>query len=285
MLETMRIELAGRQPLLRRDVRVQNRDEGCLVLDARRLRFASPMDLAATVALAHTAAAKGKRISFRMPQDADVASYLQRMDVIKHLPAGAVVEGSPQMGQRTDCSLVLLEVSLLSPATVEDLVTRVGQLTAAHFGAGIAGLVFRGIGELIDNAVSHGHSRLGAFLSAQAYTGATSGHPGLEFAVCDTGIGVLAHLRGNPKYAHTPDALNALACALQPGVTGTNEPRGYGLADLLQITRGGGLGRLVLRSGDGIASVVLRRQGPREAYGTAIPATEGTWAWLRARFP
>jgi hypothetical protein len=226
MLCAVRVELAGRQPLLRREVLIRQIDEGWLVLDARRLLFASPLDLAAIVALAHTAAARRTRVAFVPPRDVAVASYAQRMDVVGRLPVGAVIEGSLPSERRTDCSGVLLEVSPLSPATIDNLVTGLGRMATAHFEGGVAGLVFRGVGELIDNAASHGESRLGAFVSAQTYTGTTSGRRGFEFAVCDTGIGVLTHLRGNPKYVDVPDARSALACALQPGVTGTSEPAG-----------------------------------------------------------
>ncbi len=285
MLEAVRVELAGRQPLLRRDVRVCAADAGWLVLDARRLLFAGPLDLAAIVALAHAAAAEQTEVALVTPEDVNVAAYLQRMDVVRRMPAGIEIEGSLPDEQRTDRSRVLLEVSAMSAVTVDGLVNRLGRMISEHFAGAVAGLVFRGVGELIDNAVSHGDSRIGAFVAAQSYTGATSGRPGFEFAVCDTGIGVLDHLRGNPKYALVPDAQTALACAIQPGVTGTSEPRGYGLADLLQITRGGGVGRLVLRSGNGIASVALRRQSRRDAYAAATPPIMGTWAWLRVRFP
>jgi len=207
------------------------------------------------------------------------------MDVVGRLPVGTDIDGALPSERRTDCSGVLLEVSLLSPATADNLVTRLGRMATAHFEGGVAGLVFRGAGELIDNAASHGESQLGAFLSAQTYTGTTSGRRGFEFAVCDTGVGVLTHLRGNPKYVGVPDARSALACALQPGVTGTSEPRGYGLADMLQITHDGGVGRLVLRSGNGIVSVVLRRQRRQDTYAVATTSITGTWAWLRVRFP
>src|SRR5579863_5673922 len=128
MLNPMRVELAGRQPLLRRDVRVSTADQGRLVLDARRLVFASPLDLAGVIALAHAAAAERANVAFVLPQDPGVASYLQRMDVIRRLPAGTEIGGSPPPEQRTDCSRVLLEVSHLSPFTAQDLVTRLGQL-------------------------------------------------------------------------------------------------------------------------------------------------------------
>ncbi len=280
----MRVELVGRLPLLRRDVRVSTADEGRMVLDARRLLFASPLDLAAITALAHVGAAGEAGVMFILPEDPGVTSYLQRMDVLRRLPQGTKIRGAAPHERRTDCSKVLLEVSLLSPATAEELVTRLGTLTAARFEAHAAGRVFRSAGELIDNAVSHGRSPLGAFVAAQAYTGLTSRRPGFEFAVCDTGVGILDHLRGNPSYADIPDALSALASAIQPGVTGTDDRRGYGLADLLEITQVG-VGRLILRSGDGIASIALRHGQRRDAFADSNLTITGTWAWLRARFP
>ena len=284
MLEAMRVELAGRLPLLRRGARISTDGEGQVILDARQLLFASPLDLAAICALAHATAGQAG-VMFLLPDDPGVASYLQRMDVLRRLPRGTEIHGTPPPERRMDCSKVLIEVSPLSPANAQELVTRLGELAATHFSGGVAGLVFRGAGELIDNAVSHGDSPRGAFLSAKAYTGTTSRRPGFEFAVCDTGIGILNHLRGNPSYAGIPDAAAALARAIQPGVTGTAELRGYGLADLLKITHGGGIGRLVLRSGDGIASIALQHGGRRETFAAASLPVTGTWAWLRVRFP
>jgi hypothetical protein len=279
----MRVELAGRLPTLRGNVQVSPADEGRAVLDARRLLFASPLDLAAITALAY-ADGEEPRVTLLLPKDPAVTSYLQRMDVLRRLPQGTEVCGPTQPEQRTDKSKVLLEVSPLSPATADELVARVGTLTGERLGRHAAAQVFKCVGELIDNALSHGQSPLGAFVSAQAYTGATSGRPGFEFAVCDTGIGVLSHLRSNPVYADIPNTLSALGCAIQPGVSGTGDRRGNGLADLLEITQEG-VGRLVLRSGDGIASIAVRHGRRRDAFADSSLTIRGTWAWLRARFP
>jgi hypothetical protein len=280
----VRIELAGRWPLLRREMTVRAADEGWVVLDARRLKFACPLDLAGMVALAWTASTDG-RVALVAPCDSGVASYLQRMDVLRCLPAGSVVDGLLPHGQRTDRSHVLLEVCQVSAATVEDVVVRSGRMIAAHYESGIRGALFRGVGELIDNATSHGTSPTGAFIAAQAYTGKASGRPGLEVAVCDTGVGVLAHLRRNPTYRHLPGDRSALVEALKPGVTGTADPRGYGLHDLLQVTRGTGTARLILRSGTGIANVVAHRADQVITPATSMPRVSGTWAWLRVRYP
>lgn len=256
-----------------------------MVLDARRLIFACPLDLAGILAMARVAAASGARVGLLAPGDAGVASYLQRMDVVRQLPVGTKIDGRLPDQQRADRSRVLLEVSRVSASTVGGIVARAGQMIAARFESGIRGLVFTAVGELIDNAASHGASEQGAYMAAQAYTGRVSGGRGLEFAVCDTGIGVLAHLRRNPAYRHLPDASSALAKALQPGVTGTGDQRGHGLADLLQVTRAGGVARLVMRSGNGIASIVVRRLDRHATHTDSTPAVAGTWAWLRVRYP
>jgi hypothetical protein len=284
MLDGMRIELAGRWPLLRRELTVRQVDEGWVVLDARRLRFACPLDLAGMVALAWTAATDA-RIALVAPCDGSVASYLQRMDVLRQLPDGCEVDGRVPDGQRTDRSQVLLEVCQVSADTVESLVGRAGRMIAAHYDSGVRGPLFRGVGELIDNAASHGASPSGAFMAAQAYSGRASGRPGLEFAVCDTGIGVLAHLRRNPAHRHLFDDRRALVEALRPGVTGTDEPRGNGLPDLLNVTNNTGIARFVLRSGTGIANVVAHRAGQVITPATSAPRVPGTWAWLRVRYP
>lgn len=235
------------------------------------------------VALAWTAATDA-RVALVAPCDSGVASYLQRMDLPRQLPASCEVDGRLPDGHRTDRSHVLLEVCQVSADTVEDVVARSGRMIAAHYSSGVRGPLFRGVGELIDNAASHGASACGAFMAAQAYTGKASGRPGLEFAVCDTGIGVLAHLRRNPTYRHLSSDHGALAEALRPGVTGTDEPRGNGLPDLLQVTRGSGIARLVLRSGAGIANVVAHHDGQVITPTKSAPRVSGTWAWLRVRY-
>jgi hypothetical protein len=141
------------------------------------------------------------------------------------------------------------------------------------------------MGELIDNAIDHGASQEGAFVAAQVYSGATSGRRGLEVAICDTGIGVLAHLRGNPAHADIPDSASALKRAFTPGVSGTGEDRGNGLGDLLSFLEIGGLARVHLRSGDGLATVTVgRRRRVEHTHRTAAPV-KGTWAWIRVRIP
>ncbi|WP_432969933.1 hypothetical protein [Dactylosporangium sp. CA-233914] len=124
-----------------------------------------------------------------------------------------------------------------------------------------------------------------AFAALQAYSGRTSKRRGLEFAICDTGIGIFDHLRKNPGNLDVQDDEAALRRALQRGVTGTDDKRGNGLADLFNVTGTAGYLLLVLRSGRGLASVAARQHDRRPAYATTADEIRGTWAWLRVRDP
>jgi hypothetical protein len=280
----MRIELAGRQPLLRQTPVHDADRRDVLILDARKLTFASPLELTAIPALVHYGTNHGATTSIVVPDDLSVTSYLVRMDVFACLPPECEVVGDLPRQARADRSGSLIEVLPVSAGGEQVLVDRVGRL-AFTLDHGLRHPAFQGIGELIDNAISHGTSDIGAFAAAQMYTGATTGQRGLEFAICDTGIGILAHLRNRRRYRMRRSAPWALRQALRRGVTGTRDKRGNGLSDLFKITEAGGHVRLFLRSGDGLASVVARQHDRRRRYVTTPDPIPGTWAWLRVRHP
>jgi hypothetical protein len=286
MLMGMHLRLTGRHPFLNRELPQIPTPGDELVIDARRLAFAGPLELTATVALAHRARAAGHGMTLLVAENPNVASYMQRMEVIRQMPPGTRISGSPPDERRTNLPDTLLEVSALSSETEEELCDRLGRLVAAHHDSAITAKTFDAIGELIANAVDHGASDQGAFVAAQVYSGASSGRPGLEVAICDTGIGVLAHLRRNPDHADVPDAASALDRAFIPGVSGAGGRRGNGLHDLLNHLKVSGLARFHLRSGDGLATATVgrSRQRVKRTHSTAT-SVKGTWAWLRIRIP
>ncbi|MFB6753582.1 hypothetical protein ACFCX6_21990 [Streptomyces sp. NPDC056353] len=281
----MLLELTGRHPLLRRDLVIRSAEPGRLVVDARRLAFASPLDLTAVASAVHAHAAEGRGIALLLPASPDVTSYMQRMDLLQALPQGAHVEGAIPDQTRYDRSTTLIEVAHLQPATADAIGERVGQMAIRQLGSRDGRKVFKAVGELIDNATDHGASTCGAFIAAQAYSGKTTGYRRLEIAVCDTGIGVLAHLRRNPAHAHIISSAEALEHALRRGVSGTQDERGNGLPDLLSGPGNTAATRLVLRSGHGLLRASRTRSGPAPARsaGTST-AVQGTWSWLRVSY-
>lgn len=281
----MNLNLAGRTPLAG-GAFLNGQDPDELVLDATALQFACPLDLAGMVAWAHWAASSSMHVTLNMPHDQAMASYLQRMDVLRHMPSRSRIVGRVPPDTRSDRSGSLLEVNALNPDNVDDLAERLGPLVMGFYGneneAGAA--VLRACGELMGNATEHGPSERGAFMAAQVHTGTTTDGPRLEFAVCDTGIGVMHHLRQNPKYAHYTQDKHAIARATKRGVSGVpEEARGNGLFDVIDDARKVGDVFLQLRSGTGEVRIHGTLNDQRQILHDRPDQTAGTWAWLTHR--
>lgn len=256
-----------------------------LVIDATKLIFTCPLDLAGIVAMAHWAASDAMRVTLRLPDDRGAAAYLHRMDVLRLMPPRTQIHGRVPPDARADHRGSLLEVTALNEKNVNDLSERLGPLVTSFYKgrsrtAGAA--VFRACSELMSNATEHGWSDHGAFVAAQLYSGTTSESSRLEFAVCDTGIGIMNHLRRNAEHAHfTRDEL-AIAKALKPGVSGIGaDGRGNGLSDAVEHSRRYGTVNLQIRSGKG----EVRVSGTQQSATISQPLsrqdqTAGTWAWL-----
>lgn len=278
----MRIELAGRNPLRRRELKADyHEDKGNLVLDARGLQWVSPLELAATVVMGIDGAAQGREVRLLLPHDPKVASYLVRMNVVERLAPVAEVDGTIPDQNRQDHSDTLMEVTEVTPSNVEKLSGKLGAMVTASLGQRAGGAAYRSLAELLGNATTHGLSASGAFTAAQLYSGARSRTPGFEFAVCDAGCGILDRLRvsGGRHHLDGPAALERVL----DGVAGSPQGRGHGLSSLWRhAVRNGNGGELMLRSSGAVATVRLREQ-PTRICSTVAPTTGGTWVWLRVR--
>ncbi|MET7709003.1 hypothetical protein [Micromonospora sp. NPDC005413] len=280
----MRIELAGRNPLRRRELRADfHGDTGNLVLDARGLQWVSPLELAAIVSMGTVAAADGRDVHLLVPHDPKIASYLVRMNVVELLKPFAEIDGSVPPQGRRDHSDKLLEVAKVTPTNIDDVSETLGQLVKAQLGPDAGRAAFRSLAELLSNATTHGLSKTGAFTAAQLYSGTLSRTPGFEFAVCDSGAGIQKVLSDatNQDLEGPP----ALELALNGGIRRA-EGRGHGLPNLWRqaILGGNKGGELMLRSGDAVATAKLRSE-PTSICSRVAEPVHGTWAWLRVRVP
>lgn len=259
-----------------------------LVIDATMLTFACPLDLAGIVATAHWASSDAIPVTLRLPHNLDMASYLQRMDVLRRMPPRTQILGRVPPDARADHRGSLMEVTPLDEKNVDDLLERLGPLITSFYGgqADAGAVVFRACSELMGNATEHGVSEHGAFIAVQLHSGSTTADKRLEFAVCDTGVGVMNHLRSNPKYEYlTRDEL-AIAKAMEPGVSGIKaDLRGNGLSDAIEQTRHFGRVDFQIRSGRGEVRVKGHPEGHSERQLSRPDQTSGTWAWLTHRLP
>lgn len=259
-----------------------------LVIDATKLTFACPLDLAGIVATAHWAASCAMRVTFLLPSDPGATAYLQRMDVIRQMPERTQIRGRLPLDARADHHGSLMEVTALNEKNVNDLSQRLGPLvTGFYAGRSAAGAaVFRACGELISNATEHGFSARGAFMAAQVHTGRTTGSARLEFAVCDTGMGIMNHLRQNPQYAYLVRDELAIEMAMRAGVSGVGSgKRGNGLSDVISDTSNYGRVDFQIRSGRGEVRVAGTPDHCDVTSSDRPDQTSGTWAWLTHYLP
>jgi len=259
-----------------------------LAIDATKLTFACPLDLAGIVATAHWAASCAIRVILQLPSDPAATAYLQRMDVLRRMPARTKIVGRVPPDARADHRGSLMEVTTLNEKNVNDLSERLGPLVTGFYKdrseAGAA--VFRACSELMSNAAEHGLSDRGAFMAAQLHTGRSTGAARLEFAVCDTGIGIMNHLRRNPKYAYLVRDEVAIAKAMEAGVSGIGSGlRGNGLSDAIADTSHYGRVDFQIRSGKGEVRVAGTPEGHTTSMSDRPDQTAGTWAWLTHYLP
>ena len=281
ILTEVKLRLTGSNPFLRSDLTLVGGLDELLVIDATSLGFATPLDLAGIAAWASQGRADGLMVEFVSPIDDGVATYLHRMDLVSLLEdCGTTISGTVLNRRRHDRSDVLLELScVLQTGDVDDRCASLYRLVEHHAGGPAASAAFQMVGELLGNALDHSESKVGAFVAAQTY----SNRREIELAVTDAGIGILAHLKRNPRFRRFTNHETAIKWALKERVSGEGGDRGNGLPDLLRTAAKQG-GRLVLRSGFGMGDVRVGQQA-YERFSTEHFEIPGTYAWLKAKLP
>ena len=276
------IVLSGVEPLLTTPtVLSTGQPEAVTDLDLRGASFVCPLDLVALAAWSATipAAARGQVL---LP-DSPAASYLERMRLLERFRGDGWTVPAVETGPWEDLAERLLEVTpLAGPHDVEDLADRLPKLWEGRMGDPRRSRALHfAFGELSDNGTAHsGDTPI--FVAAQRYTGATSPHSArLELAVADAGIGIPTHLRANPQYADVEDDSQAILLALQPGVTGTRDQRGYGFHDVLREVGEVGEGELLVVSGGGIVVAPFGQSSRRRTARGLAPPVAGSWVQVR----
>ncbi|MCX6600433.1 MAG: hypothetical protein NT025_02590 [bacterium] len=137
------------------------------------------------------------------------------------------------------------------------------ELTAANFY-----LVQLCLKELLLNAFDHGQSPKGTFCCAYGLRNLRI----VRVCTMDHGMGVLAHLRQNPKYANLTSDTEALALCVRKGVSGTRWTRGLGLFYVTQALLHAG-GEIAMASG---SATMLLQEGKPPVFGNLSTPFTGT---------
>ena len=250
-----------------------------VLLDLTDLELVDPLFVVRLRGLIDLNAAAGRRIAIAPPKKDVVRKYLEFMQLASDLPANCDCELASL--DVPGSSKVLIPVRRLStPNDVEDLERALGDLYSAHFRGPLARLAeafTRTVGEISDNATTHGRSHVGV-----SYVAANRYQQGCLLAVGDLGIGIPTHIR--KAFPELQDDGDAIRVATREGKSGTGDPeRGIGYQYVINGLKNEHIaaGELRVWSGSGRFRVQTRRgvQERRRAW-SVDEATLGTWVRL-----
>jgi hypothetical protein len=230
--------------------------DGRILFDATHVRWADPYGMIGLLALGEVARRRGERPLLKLPDSADVISYMGRMAFFDHAADVFEIHGAPPRGRAEGGSDVLLEITPISShADVHNIVDLVNQrglkiLTSQlHYPSREAFQFSVILSEVCQNIIEHAEAS--GWVATQTYNWKkTVGRKVVVIAVMDLGIGFRASLAGAhaARYERWDDAA-ALEAAFMHGHTRFHDPgRGQGLQQIRKMVGRWG-GRISIRSG------------------------------------
>lgn len=251
-------------------------ERGDLVLDLTELELIDPLLLARLRGLVDLNATAGLQITILPPEKTLARQYLEFMGFASDLPANCDCELKSL--DVPGSSKILIPIRRLSTQTdVEDLERALGDLYLAHFSGPLARLAeafTRAVGEISDNATTHGRSSVGV-----SYVAANRYPKGCILVVGDLGIGIPAHMRR--AFPDLQDDGDAIRVATREGKSGTGDPqRGIGYQYVIDGLKNAQIaaGQLRVWSGRGRFRVqALAGVQERRRAWSVDEATIGTW--------
>jgi hypothetical protein len=229
---------------------------GRVLFDATHVRWADPYGMIGLLALGAVARGRGEPPLLKLPDSADVISYMGRMAFFDHAAASFEIHGAPPRGRADTGSDVLLEItSISSHADVHNMLDLVNQrglsiLTSQlHYPSREAFQFSVILSEVCQNIIEHAEAS--GWVATQTYNWKkTVGRKVVVIAVMDLGIGFRASLAGAHAARHDRwDDAAALEAAFMHGHTRFHDPgRGQGLQQIRKMVGRWG-GRVSIRSG------------------------------------
>lgn len=243
-----------------------------VLFDATHVRWADPYGMVGVLALGEVARRHGEMPLLKLPDSADVVSYMGRMAFLDH--ASTIFEINGTRGRsRSDAgdSDVLLEVTPINSHAdvhrVVDLVNSRGMqilTTQLHYPRAEAFQFSVILSEVCQNIIEHAEAS--GWVATQTYNWTKKvGRKVVVIAVMDLGIGFRASLAGTHAARHERwDDAAALEAAFMHGHTRFHDPgRGQGLQQIRKMVARWG-GRISIRSGTArIADLPEWDEGPR----------------------
>lgn len=232
-------------------------EEERLLFDATHVRWADPYGMVGLLALGEVVRRRGEQPLLKMPDSADVVSYMGRMAFFEHADPIFELNG-PRPRNRTEAGVseVLLEVTPINSHAdvhkIVDLVNSRGMqiLTSQlHYPRSEAFQFTVILSEVCQNIIEHAEAS--GWVATQTYNWTKKvGRRVVVIAVMDLGIGFRASMAGAhaARHEHWDDAA-ALEAAFMHAQSRFHDPgRGQGLQQIRKMVARWG-GRVSIRSG------------------------------------
>ncbi len=228
-----------------------------LLFDGSHVRWVDPYGMVGLLAAGTVAARNGERPILRLPENADVVSYLARMSFFEHAAAIFELHGESKRGRADVDSDVLLEITgVNSHADVHAVVDLVNARGLAiltrqlHYPIQEAFQFSVILSEVCQNILEHAEAP--GWVATQTYNWTKRlGRKVVVIAVMDLGIGFRASLAAThaARYEGQWSDAAALEAAFMHGHTRFHDPgRGQGIQQIRrQVARWGG--KVSIRSG------------------------------------
>jgi hypothetical protein len=254
------------------------------LFDATHVRWADPYGMIGLLALGDAARRRGEQPLLKLPDSADVVSYMGRMGFFEHAEPLFELNGPRARGRADGGSDVLLEITPINSHQdvhrVVDLVNERGMriLTSQLNYPMREAFQFSVIlSEVCQNIIEHAEA--GGWVATQTYNWSKKvGRKVVVIAVMDLGIGFRQSLAGAhaARYARWDDAA-ALEAAFMHGQTRFHDPgRGQGLQQIRKYVGRWG-GRISIRSGTArIADVPAWDEGATPPLTERLPHLPGS---------
>jgi hypothetical protein len=230
--------------------------EGKVLFDARPLRWVDPYGMLGLLAAGTVAARAGVKPLLQLPESAEVASYLARMNFLEHADSVFELHGATRRLRGEGASDVLLEITAIrSHGDIHALLDRIQERMAIlmrQLNVPIrSAMQFSVIlSEVCQNILEHAQAP--GWVASQTYFWKRRlGRKAAVIAVMDLGIGFKGSLANTyaTRYGDRWNDVTALEAAFIHGMTRFHDPgRGQGLRQIRkQVGRLGG--RVSIRSG------------------------------------
>lgn len=241
-------------------VRAVAEAEGARVLfDATHVRWVDPYGMVGLLCLGELARRSGERPVLKLPESADVVSYLGRMRFFPHAEPIFEASGAPRRSHAEGGSDVLLEVTAVnSHADVHAVVDLVNERGIAiltrqlHYPVREAFQFSVILSEVCQNIIEHAEAPGWVATQTYTWTKKMGGRRVVVIAVMDLGIGFRKSLASTHATRYPEGAWDdaaALESAFMHGQTRHHDPgRGQGLQQIRKLVARWG-GRVSVRSG------------------------------------